>query len=212
MVRIRDLRDAHGLTAEQLADRMAELGVRVDRNTIYNIELGAKKPSERVLNAYARALGVNPLNVWQGPLRRLARSNRAGGGSALPPGSATGHQSGLVWHGYVERHAISDARRKPDGATRTARAPEVELATPDRVADWLARRATEIGRTAEPNARRLNALTGNPWSVNRGVAAKGRSVYATVHVGPGRVIDLCAEVVRPTDPGEPTERPGALSR
>jgi transcriptional regulator with XRE-family HTH domain len=69
MVRIRELRDAYGLTAEQLADRMAELGVPVDRNTLYNIESGAKKPSARVLDAYARALGVNPLDVWQGPLR-----------------------------------------------------------------------------------------------------------------------------------------------
>jgi transcriptional regulator with XRE-family HTH domain len=69
MVRIRALRDAHGLTAEQLADRMSDLGVTVNPNTLYNIEVGAKKPSDRILNAYARALGVNPLDVWQGPLR-----------------------------------------------------------------------------------------------------------------------------------------------
>ncbi|HWE89879.1 MAG TPA: helix-turn-helix transcriptional regulator [Pseudonocardiaceae bacterium] len=69
MVRLRVLRDAYGLTAEQLAVRMAELGVPVDRNSLYNIESGAKKPSDRVLDAYARALGVNPLDVWQGPLR-----------------------------------------------------------------------------------------------------------------------------------------------
>jgi transcriptional regulator with XRE-family HTH domain len=70
MVRIRVLRDACGLTAEQLADRMAELGVPVNRNTLYNIEAGAKKPSARVLDAYALALGVHPLDVWQGPLRQ----------------------------------------------------------------------------------------------------------------------------------------------
>jgi transcriptional regulator with XRE-family HTH domain len=72
MVRIRALRTAYGLTAEQLADRMAELGVRVNRNTLYNIEAGAKRPSDRVLDAYVLALGVHPLDVWQGPLRRTA--------------------------------------------------------------------------------------------------------------------------------------------
>ncbi|HWE90443.1 MAG TPA: helix-turn-helix transcriptional regulator [Pseudonocardiaceae bacterium] len=66
MVRIRALRHAYGLTAAQLADRMAELGVPVDRNSLYNIESGAKKPSDRILDAYARALGVHPLDVWQG--------------------------------------------------------------------------------------------------------------------------------------------------
>ncbi|HWE91770.1 MAG TPA: helix-turn-helix transcriptional regulator [Pseudonocardiaceae bacterium] len=72
MVRIGVLRDAYGLTAGQLAERMAELGVRVNRNSLYNIERGKKKASARVLDAYARALNVNPLDVWQGPLRRSA--------------------------------------------------------------------------------------------------------------------------------------------
>ncbi|HWE91647.1 MAG TPA: helix-turn-helix transcriptional regulator [Pseudonocardiaceae bacterium] len=84
MVRIRELRDAYGLTAEQLADRMAELGVPVDRNTLYNIESGAKKPSDRVLDAYARALGVNPLDVWKGPLRRPADEPERGGAVRQP--------------------------------------------------------------------------------------------------------------------------------
>jgi transcriptional regulator with XRE-family HTH domain len=77
MARIRVLRDAYGLTAEQLADRMGELGVPVDRNTLYNIESGAKKPSARVLDAYARALGLNPLDFWQGPLRRAKAASQA---------------------------------------------------------------------------------------------------------------------------------------
>lgn len=75
MVRIRALRDAYGLTAEHLADRMAELGVPIDRNSLYNIERAAKKPSNRVLDAYARAVGVNPLDVWQGPLRKPAEAD-----------------------------------------------------------------------------------------------------------------------------------------
>jgi transcriptional regulator with XRE-family HTH domain len=66
MVRIRALRQAHSLTAAEVVDRMAGLGVKVDRNSLYNIESGKKKPSARLLDTYARALGVHPLDVWQG--------------------------------------------------------------------------------------------------------------------------------------------------
>jgi transcriptional regulator with XRE-family HTH domain len=213
MVRIRALRDAYGLTAEQLAERMAELGVPVDRNSLYNIERGAKKPSDRVLDAYARALGVNPLDVWQGPLRRSAEAvdTPAEAGAADGKAGAAGHAgpatglssvlSGRVlpavtrWRCYVEHHAMSDVRRKLGGTERVAAVPEVELLTPDQVANWIIRRVTEISKTAEPTAQRLNALKDHPWSVNRSVAAKGRSVYASVHVSPGHVVDLCAEPV-----------------
>ncbi|HWE92173.1 MAG TPA: helix-turn-helix transcriptional regulator [Pseudonocardiaceae bacterium] len=212
MVRIRALRDAYGLTAEQVADRMAELGVPVDRNTLYNIESGAKKPSERVLDAYARALGVNPLDVWQGPLRKPAASGRPDKGSTGPPrvldpiptitaGAWPGQR--LRWRCYVEQHALSatpNARRKLAGTARAAATPETELFSPAQVADWLARRATEIRRTAGRDAQRLNLLKDIRWSVTRSVAARGRSVYVSVHVAPGRVIDLCAEAVRAADP------------
>ena len=209
MVRIRALRDAYGLTAEQVADRMAELGVPVDRNTLYNIESGAKKPSERVLDAYARALGVKPLDVWQGPLRKPAPSRRPDKGSTGPPRvpdpipTITGRTGqNLIWRCYVERHALSaNGRRKLAGSARAGAPPETELFSPAEVADWLARRAAEIRRTAEPDAQRLNVLKDIRWSVTRSVAAKGRSVYASVHVAPGRVVDLCAEAVPATDPG-----------
>ena len=74
MVRLRALRNAYGLTAGQLAERMFEQGVPVDRNSLYNIESGLKKPSDRLLDAYARALAVSPLDVCQAPPRQLAVS------------------------------------------------------------------------------------------------------------------------------------------
>jgi transcriptional regulator with XRE-family HTH domain len=233
MVRIRALRDAYALTAEQVADRMAELGIPVNRNTLYNIERGAKKPSDRVLDTYARALGLNPLDVWQGLLRQPAgtddqathqstspapqntRANTPLTAARSTAGRQDGHRgiaaiaesvswpdSGMTWRGYVERHAISDPGRKRDGTGRVAAEPEEHLNTPDEVADWISRRAAEIDKTAEPNARRLNALKASPWSIHRSVAARGRSVYASSHVAPGHVVDLCAQVVRAKDFGD----------
>lgn len=69
MIRIRDLRQAHGLTMQQLADRISEQGVSITEAGISNIETGSKKASDRLLTAWAKALGIAPLNVWQGPLR-----------------------------------------------------------------------------------------------------------------------------------------------
>lgn len=70
MVRIRDLRAAHGWTMQQLADRIAEHGVKITESGISNVENGNKQGSDRLLTAWARALGVEPLNVWHGPLRK----------------------------------------------------------------------------------------------------------------------------------------------
>jgi transcriptional regulator with XRE-family HTH domain len=69
MVRIKDLRIAHGLSQPQLAERIAEQGVEITDAGISNVENGNKKASDRLLTAWAKALGVEPLNVWHGPLR-----------------------------------------------------------------------------------------------------------------------------------------------
>lgn len=69
MVRIADLRKAHGLTQEQLAERIGEHGVRITGAGISNVESGNKQASDRLLTAWAKALGVQPLDVWHGPLR-----------------------------------------------------------------------------------------------------------------------------------------------
>lgn len=69
MVRIKELRIAHGLSQGQLAERIAELGVDITDAGISNVENGNKKASDRLLTAWTKALGVEPLNAWHGPLR-----------------------------------------------------------------------------------------------------------------------------------------------
>jgi len=69
MVRIKDLRLAHGLTMAQLAERIREQGAQITEAGVSNVENGNKKASDRLLVAWAKALGVEPLNVWHGPLR-----------------------------------------------------------------------------------------------------------------------------------------------
>ena len=69
MIRIKDLRLALGWSQGQLAERIAEFGVEVTDAGISNVENGNKKASDRLLIAWAKALGVEPLNVWHGPLR-----------------------------------------------------------------------------------------------------------------------------------------------
>lgn len=69
MVRIKNLRLAHGLTLKQLSDRIAEHGVSISEGGVSNVENGNKQASDRLLIAWAKALGVEPLNVWHGPIR-----------------------------------------------------------------------------------------------------------------------------------------------
>lgn len=64
MVTLRALREAHELTGDQLADRIAEQGVDVDTDHIYNVELGRKKASARLRAAWARALRLQPVDVY----------------------------------------------------------------------------------------------------------------------------------------------------
>lgn len=69
MVRVKEVRIALGLSQVQLAERIAEKGVEITDAGISNVENGNKKASDRLLIAWAKALGIEPLNVWQGPLR-----------------------------------------------------------------------------------------------------------------------------------------------
>lgn len=70
MLRIRDLRIAHGITIKQLVERIAEQGVSITEAGISNVETGNKRASDRLLTAWAKALGVQPLDIWHGPLRQ----------------------------------------------------------------------------------------------------------------------------------------------
>lgn len=70
MVRMKVLRQVSGLTLVQVVDRMAEHGVSLSEGGLSNIENGNKQASDRVLIAWAKALGIDPLDVWHGPLRK----------------------------------------------------------------------------------------------------------------------------------------------
>lgn len=67
-ISIRDLREAHGLSVAQLAERIQKIQ-GADKpphtDTIRNVELGHKKASTPLITAWAKALGLNPLDVWQ---------------------------------------------------------------------------------------------------------------------------------------------------
>lgn len=70
MVRIKEVRKAHNLTLEQLADRIREHGVPITDAGLSNVENGNKVASDRLLTAWAKSLGLDPLLVWHGPLRK----------------------------------------------------------------------------------------------------------------------------------------------
>lgn len=70
MVRISELRKALGWSQEQLADRIREQGVQITGAGISNVENGNKRGSDRLLTAWARSMGAEPMNVWHGPLRQ----------------------------------------------------------------------------------------------------------------------------------------------
>lgn len=67
-VRIRDFRKARGLNIPTLVERIAAYGIVVHKATISNIELGYKRGSEELMNAWARALGLDPIDIYQPPL------------------------------------------------------------------------------------------------------------------------------------------------
>lgn len=66
MVPLRALRHAHGLTGDQLAERIHEHGVKVDTDHLYNVETGRRKGSLKLMRAWARALRLTRLDIYQG--------------------------------------------------------------------------------------------------------------------------------------------------
>lgn len=64
-VRLRPFRVAAGQTLEQLRARIEEFGVSVTLAHLSNVECGHQRASERLLLAWAYALGLDPLDVWQ---------------------------------------------------------------------------------------------------------------------------------------------------
>jgi hypothetical protein len=66
-VRIRDYREALGLSVTQLVERIIETGYteKLHPDTIRNVELGWKRASKPLMTAWAKALGLSPLDVSQ---------------------------------------------------------------------------------------------------------------------------------------------------
>lgn len=63
---IRELRKAYSLTLEQLADRIAVEGFkRPSADSLANVELGHRRASRELMTAWAKALGLHPLDVEQ---------------------------------------------------------------------------------------------------------------------------------------------------
>lgn len=65
VIDIRTLRKSLGLSSTQLAERIAAEGVEVHPDSLLNIELGHKPASKGLMRAYAQALRVNPLDIYQ---------------------------------------------------------------------------------------------------------------------------------------------------
>jgi len=63
-VRLRSIRRRLVGSAEKLAELIAEHGVDVHPDHIRNCELGRQRPSERLITAWALAMGLDPLDVW----------------------------------------------------------------------------------------------------------------------------------------------------
>jgi transcriptional regulator with XRE-family HTH domain len=58
--RVREVRERRGWTQQQLADRLRELGVPIDRTKVNRVETGARAVSIDDALAIAAALGVSP--------------------------------------------------------------------------------------------------------------------------------------------------------
>ncbi|MGI5274664.1 helix-turn-helix domain-containing protein [Nonomuraea sp. CA-218870] len=66
-VQIRDLRKAYGLSIPGLVARIRKFGVSVHKDHISNVERGERRASNELMTAWAKALGVHPLDVYQPP-------------------------------------------------------------------------------------------------------------------------------------------------
>lgn len=66
LVGIREVRKAQKMSVAELMDRIREHGYDIkDSSTVRNIELGHKKASRGLMHCWAKALGLNPMDVIQ---------------------------------------------------------------------------------------------------------------------------------------------------
>jgi hypothetical protein len=66
-VPIRALREAHGISVQDLIERIEQAGgpQKTHPDTIRNVELGYKRASNPLMTAWAKALGLTALDVYQ---------------------------------------------------------------------------------------------------------------------------------------------------
>lgn len=74
-ISLRALREALGLTLDELAARIDRQGVTITKFALSNVETGKRRASGRLMDAWATALGTTPLHVRQDrELRALVRA------------------------------------------------------------------------------------------------------------------------------------------
>lgn len=100
VVPIRAVRKAYGISVHDLVERIAEQGVTVrDTATIRNVETGNKRPSDQLRFAWARALGLSPLDAQVIPDAGRARDfppGHSGSGRLAAQCGAAGSTSGAA--------------------------------------------------------------------------------------------------------------------
>lgn len=64
-VSLRALREALGLTLDEVAERIHAQHVDITKFGLSNFEAGRRRASPTLLDAYARALRINPLHIRQ---------------------------------------------------------------------------------------------------------------------------------------------------
>ena len=64
-VNLRALREALGMTLDQVADSIHEQGVDISKFGLSNVETGRRRASARLMEAWARALRINLHHIRQ---------------------------------------------------------------------------------------------------------------------------------------------------
>jgi transcriptional regulator with XRE-family HTH domain len=64
-ISLRALREALGLTLDELAERIDRQGVPVTKFALSNVETGKRRASGRLMDAWATALGTTTMHVRQ---------------------------------------------------------------------------------------------------------------------------------------------------
>lgn len=96
--RVKQLRGRHGWTAQQLGERMTELGVPWDRSIVANLENGRRRTVSVVeWLALARALDVSPVHLLVEPEGPGADASKARDPYQVTPTEAASKEDARAW-------------------------------------------------------------------------------------------------------------------